>query len=174
MARAFLTQSLGRLSACAVLACVLALALVLGCAHPASAARTMTNDQIMALIRGAFDKESFEKGLEAIMRDKEPAPVRGIEELAIKDPDRSGWEALCGAYDYAIGEFRINEIFMKDGALYARASEDETAYTLRLYPLGSNTFGIRDLDADLVFGDGTLTLYGVTGNKLGEREEEAE
>ncbi|MBR4747746.1 MAG: hypothetical protein IK061_10205 [Desulfovibrio sp.] len=66
MARAFLTQSLGRLSACAVLACVLALALVLGCADPASSARTMTNDQIMALVREAFDKESFEKGLEEV------------------------------------------------------------------------------------------------------------
>ncbi|MBR6468343.1 MAG: hypothetical protein IKT16_09335 [Desulfovibrio sp.] len=66
MAGAFLTHSLGRLFACAVLACALALALVPGRADPAFAARTMTNDQIMALVRDAFDKESFEKGLEEV------------------------------------------------------------------------------------------------------------
>ena len=66
MAGAFLTHSLGRLFSRAVLALALALALVPGLADPASAARTMTNDQIMALIRGAFDKESFEKGLEEV------------------------------------------------------------------------------------------------------------
>ena len=60
------THSLGRRLACAVLACSLALALVLGLADPASSARSMTNDQIMALIREAFDKESFEKGLEEV------------------------------------------------------------------------------------------------------------
>ncbi len=110
--------------------------------------------------------QSFEKGLEAIVRDREPASVRSIEELAVKDPDRSGWNALCGTYDYVIGDFRISEIFLKDGTLYARASDGEMPCTLRLYPLGENTFGIKDLDADLIFGDGTLTLYGVTGKKL--------
>ena len=66
MARAFAFHGLGRLFSSAALACVLALALVLGRAAPASSARTMTNDQIVALIRGAFDKESFEKGLEEV------------------------------------------------------------------------------------------------------------
>ena len=56
MAGAFLTHSLGRLFSRAVLALALALALVPGLADPASAARTMTNDQIMALVREAFDK----------------------------------------------------------------------------------------------------------------------
>ena len=64
--------------------------------------------------------------------------------------------------------FVIDEIVMKDGELYAEASEGERPCTLRLYPLGENTVGIKDLDADLVFGGGALTLYGVTGKKLAD------
>ncbi len=109
--------------------------------------------------------EAFYAGLKAIARDKEPAPVRTIEELALKDPDKRGWEAVCGRYDYAVGTFRIHEIVRRDGELYARASEGERPCMLRLYPLGENTFGIKDLDADLTFGGGTLTLYGKTGKK---------
>ena len=66
---------------------------------------------------------------------------------------------------------RISEILMKNGTLYARASQGEAEYTLRLYPLGEKTFGIKDLDADLIFGDGTLTLYGQTGTKLKSEKE---
>ncbi len=33
-------------------------------------------------------------------------------------------------------------------------------------PLGENVFGIKDLDGDLTFGDGTLTLWDETGKKL--------
>ena len=62
MAGTCFARAASRLLACAVLACTL----VLGLADPAASARSMTNDQIMALIRGAFDKESFEKGLEEV------------------------------------------------------------------------------------------------------------
>ena len=109
--------------------------------------------------------QSFSRGLKAITRDKEPGRVRNIEELAIQNPDKSGWAALCGKYDYAIGDFRIEEIFLQDGELYAQANDDGRALELRLYPLGEKTFGIKDLDADLALSDGTLTLYGVMGKK---------
>ena len=66
-----------------------------------------------------------------------------------------------GAWLYAEG----GEIVMKDGALYAEAADGERACTLRLWPLDESRFGIKDLDADLTFADGTLTLYGVTGKK---------
>ena len=62
MAGTCFARAASRLLAGAVLACTL----VLGLADPATSARSMTNDQIMALIRGAFDKESFEKGLEEV------------------------------------------------------------------------------------------------------------
>ena len=100
-----------------------------------------------------------------MIRDKEAEKVRSIEELAIQNPDRSGWAALCGKYDYVINDFRIEEIFQKDGELYARANYNGRTPELRLYPLAENTFGIKDLDADLTLSDGTLTLYGVTGKK---------
>ena len=109
--------------------------------------------------------QSFSRGLKAITRDKEPGRVRSIEELAIQNPDKSGWAALCGKYDYAIGDFRIEEIFLQDGELYAQANDDGRVLELRLYPLGEKTFGIKDLDADLALSDGTLTLYGVMGKK---------
>ena len=112
--------------------------------------------------------QAFFKGLKAVARDEAPEPVRSIEELALWDPDKSGWDALCGRYEFAIEDFRINEIVMKDGDLYARAAEGERACSLRLYPLGENAFGIKDLDADITFGEGTLTLYGQTGTKLEE------
>ena len=135
--------------------------------------RFVDADRVLILLRCRDVRDerawqAFFKGLEAVARDKVPEPVRPIEELALQDPDRSVWDALCGRYDYAIGYFRINEIVMKDGELFAEASEGERPCTLRLYPLGENTFGIKDLDADLVFGGGALTLYGVTGKKLAD------
>ena len=132
--------------------------------------RFVDADRVLVMLRcrDARDERAyaaFYAGLKAIARGEAPAPVRSIEELAVPDPDKSGWAALCGRYDYAIGDFRIREIVMKDETLYALASQGEAAYTLRLYPLGGKTFGVKDLDADLIFGDGTLTLYGRTGTK---------
>ena len=83
----------------------------------------------------------------------------------MQNPDQSGWGSLVGKYDYQIGDFRMEEIFRKDGTLYARSSYKGRAHTLRLWPLGENRFGIKDLDADLTLSDGTLTLYGITAEK---------
>ena len=82
------------------------------------------------------------------------------------DPDRSGWDAIVGKYDYKIGEFRIEEIVRKDGELYAKAANSSRGYELRMYPLGENIFGIKDLDGDLSFDENGLSLYGQTGRKL--------
>ena len=41
-----------------------------------------------------------------------------------------------------------------------------TGYLLRLYPLGDNTFGIKDLSGDFTFGDGCITFEGETYRKL--------
>ena len=133
--------------------------------------RFVDADRVLILLRCRDVRDerayaAFDAGLKALARDKEPAPIRTIEELAVKDPDKRGWAALCGKYDYVISDFHINEIVVKDGELYARASHGGSDCTLRLWPLGENTFGIKDLDADLSFGDGTLTLYGKTGKKL--------
>ena len=43
---------------------------------------------------------SFWKGMEAIARDKQPEPIVSIEDIAIKDPDKSKWESFCGKYEH--------------------------------------------------------------------------
>ena len=133
--------------------------------------RFVDADRVLILLRCRDPRDerasaAFNKGMKAIARDEAPGQVSGIEELAVKDPDRSRWDALCGRYDCAFGDFRLEEIFLRDGALYARANDGGRALELRLWPLGEKTFGIRDLDGDITFGDGTLTLYGKTFNKL--------
>lgn len=109
---------------------------------------------------------AFCDGLRAVVRDKEPEPVRTIEELAVPNPDRSGWEALCGKYDFGDAAFRIDEIVKKDGELYAKALYKANAYELRLYPLEEHSFGIKDLEGELTFGEDGLTLWGETHKKI--------
>lgn len=89
-----------------------------------------------------------------------------MEELALRDPDRSGWEALCGKYDYVYEDFRIDEILMKNAELYMKACCKGKTAELRMYPLGENSFGVKCLGGKLSFGDGGLTLRGRTGKKL--------
>ena len=65
-------------------------------------------------------------GRRAIAADKEPEPIRTIEELAVKDPDKSKWEGFCGKYEHPEDEdFFIDEVWLQDGELYARAVSDE-------------------------------------------------
>lgn len=133
--------------------------------------RFVDADRVLILLRCRDVKDerayaAFFESMRTLAKDGEPKPVRSIEELAVQDPDPSSWEAVTGKYDYTIGDFRIEEVFRKDGALFLKAADAENGYTLRLYPLGEKTFGVKDLDGDLTFGDGTLTLYGKTGSKL--------
>ena len=124
---------------------------------------------IMLKCRDNLDEcayNTFYAGLKAIARGKEPEPIRSIEELAVQDPDKSGWEAFCGKYDFGEADFRIDEIFMKDEKLYAKASYHEQSYELRMFPLEENTFGIKDIDGDITFGDDGLTLWGEAHQKL--------
>ena len=97
----------------------------------------------------------FYNGMQKIARDKQAEPVQTIEEIAVKDPDRSKWESFCGKYEHPEDEdFIINEVFMKDGELYADAvSEEYGEFTFRLYPIGENTFGRKGGYLELEFGD---------------------
>ena len=118
-------------------------------------------------VRDERANEAFRKGLEAIARDREPEPIRTIEELALRDPDKTGWAVLVGKYEFAPdSDFRIDEIVMKEGTLYARTVYHETSYDLKMYPLGERTFGIKDLDGDLTFDEKGLTLWGTAHKKL--------
>jgi CubicO group peptidase (beta-lactamase class C family) len=110
----------------------------------------------------------FEQGLEAIARDKEPEPVITIEDIAIKDPDKSKWESFCGKYEHPErSDFIVDEVFMKDGELWANAIDDEGhALSFRLYPIGENEFGRKRGMLDLKFGDGCLMMDDLTCKKL--------
>ncbi len=110
----------------------------------------------------------FWDGLQAIAKDEEAEPVVSIEDIAVKDPDRSKWESFCGKYEHPENaDFIVDEVFMKDGALHANAiDEDGDEMTFRLYPIGENEFGRKRGMLKLTFGDGCLMLDDFTCRKL--------
>ena len=111
---------------------------------------------------------SFAEGMIAIVRDKEPEPIVGIEDLVIKDPDRSKWADFCGKYEHPEDmDFMIDEVWMQDGDLWARAiSEEDGEITFRLYPTGENIFSRKGGYLEVEFGDGCLMMDDVTCKKL--------
>ena len=108
------------------------------------------------------------KGMEAIVRDQEPGPIISIEDIAIKDPDSSKWESFCGRYEHPEdADFIIDEVFMKDGELHAKAiDEDGDKMSFRLYPIGENEFGRKGGLLKLTFGGGCLSFDDITCKKL--------
>ena len=111
---------------------------------------------------------AFERGMRAAARDKEPEPVITIEDIAIKDPDKSKWESFCGKYEHPEeSDFIVDEVFMKDGELYANAIDDEgDELTFRLYPIGENEFSRKRGMLRLTFGEGCLMFDDFTCKKL--------
>jgi hypothetical protein len=107
-------------------------------------------------------------GLSAAAKGKEPAPIVSIEDLAVKNPDKSKWESFCGKYEHPEeSDFIVDEVFMKDGELYANAIDDEgDELTFRLYPLGENEFGRKGGMFKLTFGDGCVMYDDFTCKKL--------
>ena len=110
----------------------------------------------------------FWDGLQAIARGEEAEPVVSIEDIAVKDPDKSRWESFCGRYEHPEESgFIVDEVFMKDGKLYANAIDDEgDELSFRLYPIGENEFGRKRGMLDLKFGDGCLMFDDCTCKKL--------
>ena len=85
----------------------------------------------------------------------------------IADADKADWDAFCGRYEQRIEGFPLEEVFLEDGKLYARiAGEEEGDSTYQLYPIGEKTFGRKGGFAKIVFGDGCLTVSGITCKKL--------
>jgi CubicO group peptidase (beta-lactamase class C family) len=117
--------------------------------------------------------ESFWEGMEAAVRGEEPEPVVCIEDLMIKDPDKSKWESFCGKYEHPEDEgFVIDEVFEKDGELWAKAIIDDDDYyeqgdfSFRLYPIGENEFGRKGGFLKVEFGDGCLVMDDIICKKL--------
>ena len=107
-------------------------------------------------------------GMEAIARDKAPEPVVSIEDVAVKDPDKSKWESFCGKYEHPEdADFIVDEVFLKDGELHAKAVDDDgDPLEFKLYPLSENTFGRKGGMLKLTFGDNCYTIDDITCKKL--------
>ncbi len=111
--------------------------------------------------------DGFWNGLQLIARDKEPEPIRTIEELMLKDPDKSKWESCCGKYEHPEdADFIIDTVYMKDGELYAKAIDDDDELEFRLYPIGQNEFGRKEGMIRLTFDDGCVMYNDFTCKKL--------
>ena len=111
--------------------------------------------------------DSFYDGMRAIARSKEPAPIACVEDIAVKNPDKSSWERFLGRYEKKDERFPIEEVCMKDGELYCSVVWDE-AYTevCRLYPIGENTFIRKNGSETFVFGEDQLTIDETVCRKL--------
>ncbi len=117
--------------------------------------------------------EGFWEGMRAIVRGEEAEPVVSIEDIAIKDPDKSKWDSYCGRYEHPEdADFIIDEVFMQDGVLWAKAIlsgedyDDQGEVSFRLYPVGENEFGRKRGMLRLKFGDGCLMFDDFTCKKL--------
>lgn len=107
---------------------------------------------------------AFRIGMEAIVRDEEPRPVLGLEELTVQDSNHSNWEELCGSYEWKDEQI---ELYLQDGELYLRfRGAWGIGASSRLYPLGEKRFGVKEYSGDFVFGENCLCFLGVTGKKL--------
>ena len=107
-------------------------------------------------------------GMEAIARDKEPKPIVSIEDIAIKDPDKSKWESFCGKYEHPEdAEFLVDEVFLRNDELYAKAiDEDGDEVEFMLYPIGENEFGRKGGMLKLTFSDDCVAYDDLTYKKL--------
>ena len=136
-------------------------------------ARGIDSDRVMVMLccREPEDLRGFNslfEGIIALSMDEEPEPVRTIEDIEIKDPDRSRWESYCGRYEHPEeGDLIIGEVYMKDGDLFAKGTDDDGVdLDFRLYPIGEDTFGRKAGTARIVFRDGCLSIGDTSCRKL--------
>ena len=135
--------------------------------------RYLDADRVLVLLINRDAEEyralaGFWDGMQRIARDQEPEPIRTLEEIAIKNPDKSMWESFCGKYEHPEdADFIVDEVFLQDGELYAKAiDEDDYMMSFRLYPIGENEFGRKGGMLKLRFGEGCLMYDEFTCKKL--------
>ena len=91
---------------------------------------------------------------------------QNAEEEIAGDEGLKARKKYCGKYEQNVEDFRLEEVFMEDGDLYARIADEDGPFTSQLYPIGKNTFGRKGGFAKIVFGDGFLTVDGIKCKKL--------
>ena len=133
----------------------------------------LDTDRVLAVLcsRDGFDAraiEGFFNGMLTIALGYEGQPVQLTEEMATVDPDRSGWESFCGAYETKGTGYLIEKVYPENGNLFATVFDTESGrrFAVRLYPFGENTFGIRESTDEIVFGGGFLNFGENTSKKL--------
>ena len=96
--------------------------------------------------------EIFETNMSAIGRGEETKPFVFIEDIMVKDPDKSKWQSYCGKYEAFPGTDYVEEVVMRDGDLYAVVVNDiDRRYELKLYPIGESTFSFKESDDEIEF-----------------------
>ena len=82
-----------------------------------------------------------------------------VEEAMAGEADRADWASYCGRYEQLYEDFRLDEVFMKDGKLYVKfIDEEDGVKTSQLYPIGEKTFGRKGGFTRLTFGENCLTI----------------
>ena len=111
---------------------------------------------------------SFWDGMQAVAKGEEPGPVTCLEDITVQNPDKSKWESFCGKYEHPEdSDFIVDEVFLKDGELYANAIADgEDHLTFRLYPIGEDEFGRKGGMLKLKFGGNCLMFDDYTCRKV--------
>ena len=117
-------------------------------------------------VRGAND---FWKGMQAIVKDEEPAPVKTIEEIAEDHKDRSKWGSFSGRYERPKDAgFAVDEVYMKDGELYAKAFDEDDETEIGLYPVGEDEFGQKNDWRTLRFVENSICYDDMTCRRISE------
>ena len=85
----------------------------------------------------------------------------------IKNPDKSKWADYCGEYDQLVKDFRLEKIWMKDGDLYGKASNEiRDNFEFKLLPIGENKFGRAGGSVEITFGNGCLIIDDIICKKI--------
>ncbi|MBP0969816.1 MAG: beta-lactamase family protein [Oscillospiraceae bacterium] len=135
--------------------------------------RFIDRDRVLIILnnREALDMRASDSGWEAV-RDiafgREPRQVISVEDIAVKDPDRSKWESFCGKYEHPEDtDLIVDEVYKKDGELWIRTVDEDGIWNdWMLYPLGEDKFGRKGGMIELTFGEGSVTYLKKTCKKL--------
>ena len=139
--------------------------------------RYLDADMVLILLscRDSLDarvQDTFYRNMSAIARGKEEElkPLESIDDIMVKDPDKSGWAAFCGKYEPdPDDDENIDQVLLRDEDLWARIVTDMgTSYDLKLYPLGDNTFSFREDDTEITFGEDCFTVDDETFRKISQ------
>lgn len=132
--------------------------------------RFIDRDRVLVLLNCRESEDvranfSLWKAIRAIVTDQEPEQFNCIEDI-VKEPDTSKWASYCGRYEHPEeGEIVLDEVYEKDGALYAKAIEEGEEVEFRLYPIGDHEFGRKTEWYTFNFEDDSVTYNEVTCKK---------